>query len=122
VVKLHQIERSWWLVIVADVAALLTFAAAAVVAVRDGVNSGALIIGIPPLAVAVMASVAIGAASYWRLRWPLGVTIAMCTLATLVAMVSFITPLLAVTVPVCALLIGASANRLISDVTARAPD
>ena len=119
--KVRQIEQSWWLVIVADMVALLVFAASVVVVARDGLDSGALIIGIPPLVVPVIASAAIGAASHWGLRWPLGVTIAVCAVLALGAMVSFITPLLAVAVPVCALLIAASANRLSSDVTLRAP-
>jgi hypothetical protein len=46
------------------------------------------------------------------LRWPLVVGIALCALAILAATVSFIAPLLGITVPVGALLIAASAGGL----------
>jgi hypothetical protein len=105
--------------IAADAIALGVFTAAGVVAARDGVNSGALIIGVPPLAVAVMSSAALAAASRWYLRWPLMLAITICGIALLGAMVSFITPLLAVTVPVCGLLITACAMRLGSQAPAR---
>jgi hypothetical protein len=112
VVTLRQLEPSVWLVIAADAIALATFAVTGFVAARDGVDSGALIIGIPPLGVAVVASVALSSAIRWRLRWLLVLTITICGFALLAAMVSFITGLLAVTVPVCGLLIAASVIRL----------
>jgi hypothetical protein len=112
VVTLRQMESSRWLVVGADAIALGAFAVAGVVTARDGVDSGALIIGIPPLAVAVLSSVALSAASRWRLRWPLVFAITISGVAMLGAMASFITPLLAVTVPVCGLLIAACAIRL----------
>jgi len=107
------------LVVAADAIALGAFVVAGVVAARDGVDSSALIIGIPPLAVAVMSSAALGAASRWCLRWPLVLAITICGVAVLGAMVSFITPLLALTVPVCGLLIAASGLRLGSEAPAR---
>ena len=100
------------MIVAADVIAIVAFAVAAVIAARDGVDSGALIIGIPPLAVAVIASAALSTASRRHRRWPLVFAIALCAVAMLAAMVSFITPLLAVTAPVCALLITAAAIRL----------
>jgi hypothetical protein len=108
------ITTAWWLVLAADLIAVVTFTASAVLTERDGVDSGALIIGIPPLAVAVVGSAAMGASTRWRLRWPLGVAIGVCGAVTVVAMTSFITPWVATTVPVCALLIAASIIRLSS--------
>jgi len=109
---MRPITTAWWLVLGADAIALVAFAAASVVTVRDGVDSGALIIGIPPLALAVVGSGAMGASTRWALRWPLGVTIGVCGAATLVAVVSFVTPWAVTMVPVCALLIAASIVRL----------
>lgn len=109
---MRRIEPAGWCAIAGDVIALAAFLVSGVVAVHDGVDSGALIIGVPPLAVAVVATIGLAAASRWRVRWPLVGAIIICSLAALLAMVSFITPLLAIATPVCGLLLAASAMRL----------
>ena len=116
---MRQIDPSDRLVIAADATALTVFAVAGVVAARDGIDSGAFLIGIPPLVIAVLASVAVGAARRWRLRWPLLLAIVICGVGLLGAMVSFITPLLAVMAPVCGLLIAACVMQLDSEASAR---
>jgi glucan phosphoethanolaminetransferase (alkaline phosphatase superfamily) len=108
----RHIEVSGWLVVAADLAALCAFVVSVAVAAHDGVNSGALLVGVPPLIIAMLASLAHAASIRWVARWPLVLTIIVCGLAMLATMVSFITPLLVVTAPVAGLLIAASAIRL----------
>ena len=105
-------RQSKWLLTMADILALCVFLAAWVVVARDGLKSGALFIGIPPLVVAVLASVGISAASHWRRRWPALVSIAVCVLAVGTAAVSFVVPLVVVVFPVSGLLVAAAALRL----------
>ena len=105
----------------ADILAFCVFLASWVVVARDGLNSGALFIGIPPFVVAVLASVGISAASHWRRRWPALVSIAVCVLAVGTAAVSFVVPLVLVVFPIGGLLIAAAALRLDAEpVTQRA--
>jgi hypothetical protein len=105
-------RQSKWLLTMADVLAFCVFLASWVVVTRDGLKSGALFIGIPPLVIAVLASVAISAASHWRRRWPALVSIAVCVLAVGIAAVSFVVPLVVVVFPVGGLLIAAAVLRL----------
>jgi hypothetical protein len=110
---MSQSERqSKWLLTLADTLAFCVFLASWVVVAHDGLSSGALIIGIPPFVVAVLASVGISAASHWKRRWPALVSIAVCVLAVGTAAVSFIVPLVLVVFPVGGLLIAAAALRL----------
>jgi len=108
----HSGRQSKWLLTLADTLAFCVFLASWVVVARDGLKSGALIIGIPPFVVAVLASVGISAASHWKRRWPALVSTAVCVLAVGIAAVSFIVPLVLVVFPVGGLLIAAAALRL----------
>jgi hypothetical protein len=105
-------RRSKWLLTLAAIFAFGVFLASWVVVAREGLKSGALFIGIPPLVVAVLAGGGIGAASRWRRRWPALGAIAVCALAIGTAAVSFIVPLILVVFPVGGLLIAAAALRL----------
>lgn len=107
-----RIDGSARCLIIADGLALIVLFVALPVAAAEGVDSGALIVGVPPACLAVMSSIAFGVAHKWRLRWPLTAAVAICAVAIVAAMVSFITPLLLATVPVSGLLIAACAVRL----------